>query len=126
MKIFEDNKTWNEKVNFVDANNVFVGYDRYQQCCEFAGWLVSDEETISDPEQSEEASDSYEGYVFDVEYFKQTTPDVDSYSELNYVTFKIVKGDSVKYLHLFNVHNGYYDHGFTYKREGEQVREGFV
>ena len=35
MKIFEDNI----KVNFVDENNVFVGYDMRQSCCEQAGYF---------------------------------------------------------------------------------------
>mgnify|MGYP007079497782 CR=1 FL=1 len=30
MKIFQDNDAWNGKVNFVDENNVVLGYDMGQ------------------------------------------------------------------------------------------------
>ena len=37
MRIFEkDNKH-----NFVDENNVYVGYDSYQSCCENADWFIA-------------------------------------------------------------------------------------
>jgi len=36
MKIFLNEKELETKINFVDDNNVFVGYDLTQQCCENA------------------------------------------------------------------------------------------
>lgn len=42
MKIFEDREY---KVNFVDVNNVLVGYDLSQSCCEYAGWYIMNRQT---------------------------------------------------------------------------------
>ena len=41
MKIFDGDF---DKVNFVDENNVFVGYDLLQDCCEDANWFIADRE----------------------------------------------------------------------------------
>jgi hypothetical protein len=40
MKKFEDNG----KINFVDENNVFMGYDMERSCCEVADWFISPKE----------------------------------------------------------------------------------
>ena len=37
MEVFEKDS----KINFVDANNVFVGFDNIQSCCEDFGWYYS-------------------------------------------------------------------------------------
>lgn len=37
MKIFDKDG----KVNFVDENNVIVGYDTNQHCSEHAGWFIA-------------------------------------------------------------------------------------
>ena len=44
MKIFNKTGNWENKVNFVDENNVVLGYDMEQCCCEDAGWFISDNE----------------------------------------------------------------------------------
>lgn len=38
MKIFERDG----KINFVDENNVLLGYDMSQDCCEHADWFILD------------------------------------------------------------------------------------
>lgn len=43
MKIFtKENSNWDSKVNFVDENNVVLGYDLSQDCCEHADWFIAD------------------------------------------------------------------------------------
>ena len=49
MKILEIG----EKINFIDENNVFVGYDLGQNCCENASWFISLDDYCEDhPEQN--------------------------------------------------------------------------
>jgi hypothetical protein len=114
MKIFE---TY-DKVNFVDKNNVFVGYDMGQACCENAYWLISESDKY-DPEISYEDKEvdylqyTYtrcesilEDYVFDTKKF---------YEKYYNPVFKLIaKGKKDLYLHLYNEHNGYYAHGFVF------------
>ena len=128
MKIFDQKQGWSSKVNFVDDNNVFVGYDMAQDCCEHAGWCISDKDDLkSAPDECEEITESYDNYNFDRCYFKQTERTDDEREEtFNVVTFKLAKGEFEKFLHLFNCHNGYYRHGFTFGVGGSVDREGDI
>ena len=49
------------------------------------------------------------GFVFDTKFVEYSTKDTDSGAM---VIFRMVKGNNQLFLHLFNVHNGYYGHGF--------------
>lgn len=107
MKIF--NKQG--KVNFVDENNVFVGFDDEGFCCEQFGWFISrDKGNKLDAE-------SYEGdleeYSFDTSYFEDVdSPDI--YDCGGMVRFRLQNLDGHEiFLHLYNSHNGFYSHGFT-------------
>jgi hypothetical protein len=101
VKIFEN--MW-DKVNFVDENNVFLGYDLSQQCCEKAGWFLahSPQETI--PEETGGEFD-LDGFTFDTDFFKEI---------YDLAIFRIVKKDEECFIHLFNTHDGYYSHGFKF------------
>lgn len=126
MKIFKGNESsWQEKVNFVDDNDVFVGYDIGQDCCEHADWVILPVITPYDYktfDRKEEAPD-VEAYIFDKEFFKEVeSDDLDSGGM---VVFRLIAENKPDlYLHLFNCHNGYYGHGFEVKHGGETVREG--
>lgn len=113
------------KDNWVDENNVYLGYDMTQDCCEDASWFVSD----GVPKNLDAPSSDFdwEGWQFDPSF--RAEPDlVDpryGYGLLDRggaMTFRIVKGSEQKYLTLYNCHNGYYGHGFTFKI-GETVVE---
>jgi len=132
MKIFEGKrheKDWGEKHNFIDENNVFVGFDSEQSCCEIADWFISDKiETIMpDPLPKEDVLD---GWTFDQQFFEKR--DFLKYSDMNanaldsggMVIFRIVNNGEEKFLHLFNCHNGYYGHGFSMEIGGLKVMEG--
>jgi hypothetical protein len=118
------------KVNFIDDNNVLVGYDLEQDCCEDAFWTISEARDGSNPlhKGSEQASEeiSLEGYAFDPSFHEfEYNPREDSNSAIfkllhspDYGTVK--KADL--YLRLENQHNGYYGHGFTFK--GSEVIQG--
>ncbi len=126
MKIFaDDTSSWGDKANFVDKNDVFVGYDLSQDCCETADWYIKDSITpykYDTDEDSKETPD-VEDYVFDKDFFESVeSGDLD---EGEMVVFKLVAESKPDlYLHLFNCHNGYYGHGFEVKHSGEIVRQG--
>lgn len=125
MKIF-NNESWSEKVNFVDENNVVVGYDMSQHCCENAGYYFTGDEPHEkqavetrddkDPPESELAP-----YRFDPEWFRELSMVYDGGA----CAFRLTAPNLPdKYLVLFNSHNGYYSHGFTMEVGGVQKREG--
>lgn len=128
MKIFTGNESsWMEKVNFVDENGVFVGYDMGQDCCEHADWFIADQITpysYKDDYDKKEVPDVTD-YKFDKEFFQQVeSSDLDAGGM---VAFRLVaEGKPVLYLHLFNSHNGYYGHGFEVKHGGETVRDDYL
>jgi len=125
MKIFEGiESSFSSKINFVDNNDVFVGYDTAQDCCEDAGWFITDKITpySYDVGDSKEVPD-VTMYSFDPDFFEEVKSiDLDEGGE---VAFKMVAdGKPDLYLHLFNAHNGYYGHGFEVKHGGEIVKDG--
>ena len=114
MRIFEKDG----KHNFVDENNVYVGYDSGQDCCEHADWFISDEAFLSTPEFLKNYGPVSEllkpsilnGWVFDIDFFNEMN--IENPESCSMAIFRIIKGEEQKFLHLFNCHNGYYGHGF--------------
>lgn len=108
MKVFDKGG----KINFVDENNVFVGYDTNQSCCENADYFIS---TKKENEDMDSKDFNLEPYSFDKDGFEE----VDSPKGLDaggMVRFRLVAPDLPDlYLHLYNAHNGYYGHGFEAK-----------
>lgn len=107
MKIFNKDR----KVNFVDDNNVFVGFDNIYCCCEQFGWFISEQE--SDKMDEPSYSGNMDDYNFDTEYFQDVdSPDI--YDGGGMVRFRLQNNEGKElFLHLYNSHNGYYSHGFT-------------
>lgn len=95
------------RINFIDDNDNFVGFDFESCCCENFGWHAATELTAIAPDKEP----SLDGFRFDTSI---EPLDVDSSDdEEAVVAFKCVNdaGDVV-YLHLSNSHNGYYSHGW--------------
>lgn len=119
MKVFERDS----KVNFVDEFNVVVGYDMDQDCCEHAGWFV-DQKIIP---YSDGVDEGLHGYDLEPYRFAADDPSVEVESDDldggRELAFRLVaEGKPDLWLHIFNAHNGYYAHGFTFKRD-DQVLE---
>ncbi len=125
MKIFNQTKQWEEKVNFVDDNNVMLGYDLSQDCCEHADWFIADEPYKSIPDHNPNQPGDLPGWNFDPSYKNEVDFSSDEYSEDNMVIFRIVNEGEEKFIHLFNVHNGYYGHGFEFT-VGDQTTGGVL
>ena len=107
------------KVNFIDSNNVVVGYDMAQNCCEHFGWKITYDlagEFALLADDSEAKQVVLEGLYFDTEFFEQREEDSKYPDNCRSVCiFKINrKKQEPVYLHLYNDHNGYYSHGFTF------------
>lgn len=125
MKIFDSQSEggWGTKVNFADSNNVFVGYDMDQSCCENADWFISTSED-NIPQDSHGITENLEEYSFDKDYFVQVEnpKDLDAGDMIRFRL--IAEGKQILFLHLYNCHNGYYEHGFEMKINDVEVREG--
>jgi len=67
--------------------------------------------------------DNFDGYNFDTKYFEGMSGDFDSGGG---VRFKLINGGKIIYLHLYNVHNGYYSHGFEFRNANEIFQEGTI
>jgi len=134
MKVFySDENDYPRKINFVDENNVVLGYNVEAICCENAGWFISDTMLNEVPEKLyykdrldiqdyDEANKELDGFVFDPSFIKEINL---GYDKGNIAIFMVVKNEHKKYLHLFNLQNGYYSHDFDFspplkefKREG--------
>jgi len=125
MKIFDKDF----KVNFVDENNVFLGYDMGQDCCEYANWFISGKlaECSSEYEEDHTRPDDLDGWVFDKEFFQDICyvgNDYDPLDQGGMVAFRITKGEEEAFIHLFNAHNGYYGHGFDFKIGENVIQSG--
>ncbi len=131
MKIFESES----KFNFVDENNVLVGFDSQSCCCENAGWYVSENKIPTAREINQASSHQLENeseWRFDPEFFSETseveTDKKHTYNPLDsggVATFRLVTNDGrEKYLHLFNCQNGYYGHGFEMKSGSTELHSG--
>ena len=128
MKKFERNS----KLNFVDENNVFLGFDYGQSCCEDFGHRIlaeqplTDGQKIIDPQPSLEDFD-LDPYVFDTQFLvSMDNSDCEGGGE---AIFRIVRKDDPadqKFIVLYNYHNGYYSHGFNFVRPGMEEETEYL
>lgn len=119
MKIFERG----DKINFVDENDVFVGYDLSQSCCEQAGWFLSRNDNECRDIQGLNTEDlELDDFRIDGGYFKQV--DMPDNGDGGMVQFRMIdsSGDIV-YIYFYNIHNG---HGFTAEIGGIQWEDGVI
>ena len=119
-RIWNDTKLFPNKVNFIDNNNVILGYDLFQNCCEHAFWTISENKDGSDPiyesGKCEREEIELDGYAFDTDFYERD----DDESREQYVAIFGLVGSVYRddlpdlYIRLENHHNGYYSHGFTF------------
>jgi len=117
MRVFEKNG----KFNFVDENDVLVGYDSEQDCCEHAGWFVADKVIGHEPDTPEPSGEQLLPYRFDYSLgYQEVEVEDDWLDQGGCVAFRLVaEGKPDLYLHLFNCQNGFYSHGFEVSIKGE-------
>lgn len=117
------------KVNFVDENNVVVGFKiGFQDCCEETGFCIV--ENLADIKAVDFFSKAaiplpdLTDWVFDPTFCKKAC-----YWSVYMVVFKMVKKSYQPrelYLVLMNEHNGYYSHGFSMTKDGTLCHDGEV
>lgn len=113
MRAFESNG----KMNFVDEDNVFVGFDYGQCCCESYGWRVCDVNPIGqEVMQEENGQTEWPGFRFDKSFFQEAPEDG---GEGGTAAFRLIRDTGIgiveeKFLQIWNYHNGYYSHGFEF------------
>lgn len=122
MKIFDKVERFEEKVNFVDENNVYLGYSMDQCCCENADWFIANEPSDKIMPRTIGADADWSGWTFDPDYFRSVYNDRE-FDGGGMVIFRIVNGEREMFIHLYNVQNGYYGHGFTFEIDGKKVRD---
>jgi len=134
VKIFESKNGLTGKVNFVDKDNVFVGFDMGHSCCEYFYWHISEnkvEKMTEKPKEGEEEEENketpnVEDYDFDTAFF-QLIKDSPYGETESIVIFRLVKENYPDlYLHLCNSHDGYYYHGFEMKINDRIIEEGRI
>ncbi len=86
MRIFEKDG----RVNFVDNNNVLVGWDNTSSCCESFSWDLDKSLT----------SEELEAYSFDIDYFEEGSAKSEYFDDCGgFVRFRATnpQGDEVPY-----------------------------
>ena len=148
MRIFESGY----KINFADTNDVFVGFDNSQGCCESFGHFFLSSIPDNPLTSKDYSSDNYENeihppvnleeLVFDKEFYQNQH----GYDGGGFAIFRLVtpalrvqndvtmrerarqrKADGYldeAFLVLYNHHNGCYGHGFEVKHDGVIIRQG--
>jgi len=127
IKVFHTEEGYSDKWNFVDDENHMVGYDIADDCCSHGGFFISEtiEDSPYDDRPKTDNSCDLSTYKFDTSFFKSIDPGDDPYSQGKTVVFKMIsESKPTLYLHLFNVHNGYYSKGF--EASFGEIREGHV
>lgn len=125
-----------KKINFVDKQNCFVGFDLQHQCSESFGWFISDvaysPKIINEKRFPDEVVGSLPEEIVDFGdwifvptyvFYSEESPSYGDRSDISQggmLRFKLEKpvGRGEKYLHIFNFHLGYYAHGFKINFEG--------
>lgn len=128
MKFFHDKKApWSEKWNWVDENNVVLGFDASQCCCEdFGSYYHTDPKEPKETE-IELSEEDLKDYRFDPEFHEDDNlGDTDGGGSF---TVKLVDSTGTSnrpevYLTIYNWHNGYYSHGFSFDNGETTIYSG--
>lgn len=113
IKALTNKRVWQSKTNWIDQNNIVVGYDSCQQCCEIFGWGVYNLETREKVSDDPDGLPYHFGEECDYETFE---PDADRDSCVDIDQIELLPDDGrspVLVLEFFNCHNGYYAHDFS-------------
>lgn len=122
------------RVNFVDHNNLAVGYETNSECCEIAGWAFSKtpvcnhedfvklesgkDNKIDNKSLAESIFEDAPPIICDSEWkdtYRMDNLDESCHIYGGFVNFTIVNENTGQkfYLVLYNLSNGHYSHNFT-------------
>jgi hypothetical protein len=118
------------KINFVDENNVFLGYDMNERCCEHPGWFIADTQQTEIPKKLDlKTMPELTDYWFDTHFVHMDSVENGVGDFTAMVVFRLKKhngSEDAKYLHIFNFQNGYYSHGFEVTTPGAFAIKGML
>ena len=129
MKLFIRSDEWSERWNFVDDNNVVLGYCAEPCCCEHFGFkIISGGAEVADHKTDIEATNAVlDGFEFDPEFAEVANASEEDSDQCSGVAeFRATRGDAEIRIRLFNYHNGYYSHGFAFSRGESEIRSGYL
>lgn len=116
-------KETGHSVNFIDKNDCFVGFGTLRYCCEIAGFTVVDDLAKLQEDPINHNPLSLDGYWFDTSIQPIEDLIVPWVYDGDVVAFTCVnEAGDIRYLVLYNEHNGYYHHGW----ETSWGCEGFI
>lgn len=111
MKVFH----YSGSINFIDENDVFLGYLLEQSCNERSDFnLFWDRKCKNKIEYKDlsELDSILDGYFFDTHFMLKYYDSKNT--DRAYALFRLKKdGEKNVYISLSNQHNGYYSHGFN-------------
>ena len=121
MKLFEKSaeEGWGNRLNLIDKNNVFVGYDYEYKCHEEFGYEFRDEDNnkIDLP--------NLEDFVFTLNHKKIDVIERTEECPGEY-GFEITDGKKNVWFVIYNYQNGYYNHGFEFVNDNETIVEEYL
>ena len=88
--------------------------------------LSTDEIYDVDGAESIEPYTELEDYNFDTSFFQRSDPDKNFDEGLAIFRLLHMSDGEDLYLHLYNIHNGYYGHGFKMSLGDEELWEGYL
>lgn len=111
MKVFH----YSGSINFIDENDVFLGYVLEQSCCERSNFDLSWDQKFKKKIEYKDLSELnsiLDGYFFDTNFMLKYYDSKNTHRE--YAVFRLKKeGEKNAYIFLSNQHNGHYSHGFS-------------
>ena len=122
MKFFERDV----KYNWVDDNNVLLGFDAFQCCCESFGSCYHTDLKRPQGSQITLEDSQLDEYEFDPDFYEYGNYEEDCEEGGSFTVRmrKISNPNSTLYLTIYNSHNGYYSHGFTFDKGGITIHHG--
>lgn len=121
VKYFEANS----RMNWVDSNNVFVGFYNEQDCCEeWGGDFFS---SLNEDAVRVNIDEDKNDYVFDTSvYIEDFAWEEDYGKDIYRAAFKLTNGKKDIFLVIWNKHNGYYAHGFRFCNGDTVIMKGSI
>ena len=133
IKFFKDRNRSEDRINWVDSNNVFLGFENQGQCCSDTGFIYLDSLNEDKKPIDIEFTDN-NNFFFDPNFYlpykkedfnlkkiiKSIDPNFDKNIERGEwydfygAIFKIINGSKEIYLLIYAYQNGYYAHGFKF------------
>lgn len=120
MRCFDPNNSkWESKINYADANNRVVGFDMDSSCCEYFGHGVF----AALPVGIDNLESPTEADIGPYAFADEEPTLIDASDDAGGTLCFRIYADELPdlWVCIWNHHNGYYGHGFTYWRmDGER------